>query len=196
MKRIVILLVFGLFFYSCTTKPKLPSQDTIISKMNDMSNLGTIEYSLTKIVQVDDKQWYSIGPRKLLISCKAYVKAGINFKDIKIIEINDSLKSIKIEIPDAKILIVSIPPSDIRVINTHIGFLRTNFTHIELNDIHKQAEEDINKKIQDLNILDEAKRNGKLFLHNFLKSLGFQQIFIFESNYILSPVTNYGTQAN
>jgi hypothetical protein len=131
-----------------------------------------------------------------LISCKAYVKAGINFKDIKIIEINDSLKSIKIEIPDAKILIVSIPPSDIRVINTHIGFLRTNFTHIELNDIHKQAEDDINKKIQDLNILYEAKRNGKLFLHNFLKSLGFQQIFIFESNYILSPVTNYGTQAN
>jgi hypothetical protein len=55
MKRIIILLVFGLFFYSCTTKPKLPSQDTIISKMNDMSNLGTIEYSLTKIVQVDDK---------------------------------------------------------------------------------------------------------------------------------------------
>jgi hypothetical protein len=187
MKRITILLVFGLFFYSCTTKPKLPSQDTIISKMNDMSNLGTIEYSLTKIVQVDDKQWYSIGPRKLLISCKAYVKAGINFKDIKIIDINDSLKSIKIEIPDAKILIVSIPPSDIKVINTHVGLLRANFTNVELNDIQKQAEIDINNKIQDLNILSEAKKNGKLFLQNFLKSLGFEKILIFESNYIIVP---------
>jgi hypothetical protein len=164
--------------------------------MNDMSNLGTIEYSLTKIVQVDDKQWYSIGPRKLLISCKAYVKAGIDFKNIRILEINDSLNSIKIEIPDAKILIVSIPPNEIEVINTHIGLLRANFTHIEMNDIQKQAEVDINNKIQDLNILYDAKKNGKLFLHNFLKSLGFQQIFIFESNYILSPITNYGTQVN
>jgi uncharacterized protein YcfL len=68
MKKTIIFLVLGLFLYSCNTKPKLPTQDTIISKMNDMSNLGTIEYSLTKIVQVDDKQWYSIGPRKLLIS--------------------------------------------------------------------------------------------------------------------------------
>jgi len=196
MKKTIIFLVFGLFLYSCNTKPKLPTQDTIISKMNDMSNLGTIEYSLTKIVQVDDKQWYSIGPRKLLISCKAYVKAGIDFKNIRILEINDSLKSIKIEIPDAKILIVNIPPNEIEVINTHIGLLRANFTHIEMNDIQKQAEVDINNKIQDLNILYDAKKNGKLFLHNFLKSLGFQQIFIFESNYILSPITDYGTQVN
>jgi hypothetical protein len=196
MKKTIIFLVLGLFLYSCNTKPKLPTQDTIISKMNDMSNLGTIEYSLTKIVQVDDKQWYSIGPRKLLISCKAYVKAGIDFKNIRILEINDSLKSIKIEIPDAKILIVNIPPNEIEVINTHIGLLRANFTHIEMNDIQKQAEVDINNKIQDLNILYDAKKNGKLFLHNFLKSLGFQQIFIFESNYILSPITDYGTQVN
>ena len=196
MKKTIIFLVLGLFLYSCNTKPKLPTQDTIINKMNDMSNLGTIEYSLTKIVQVDDKQWYSIGPRKLLISCKAYVKAGIDFKNIRILEINDSLKSIKIEIPDAKILIVSIPPNEIEVINTHIGLLRANFTHIEMNDIQKQAEVDINNKIQDLNILYDAKKNGKLFLHNFLKSLGFQQIFIFESNYILSPITDYGTQVN
>ena len=196
MKKTIIFLVLGIFLYSCNTKSKLPTQDTIISKMNDMSNLGTIEYSLTKIVQVDDKQWYSIGPRKLLISCKAYVKAGIDFKNIRILEINDSLKSIKIEIPDAKILIVSIPPNEIEVINTHIGLLRANFTHIEMNDIQKQAEIDINNKIQDLNILYDAKKNGKLFLHNFLKSLGFQQIFIFESNYILSPITDYGTQVN
>lgn len=196
MKKTIIFLVLGIFLYSCKTKSKLPTQDTIISKMNDMSNLGTIEYSLTKIVQVDDKQWYSIGPRKLLISCKAYVKAGIDFKNIRILEINDSLKSIKIEIPDAKILIVSIPPNEIEVINTHIGLLRANFTHIEMNDIQKQAEVDINNKIQDLNILYDAKKNGKLFLHNFLKSLGFQQIFIFESNYILSPITDYGTQVN
>ena len=152
-----------------------------------MSNLGTIEYSLTKIIQVNDKQWYAIGPRKILISCKAYVKAGIDFKQIKVLEISDSLKSIKIEIPDAKILIVSIPPNDIKVVNTSIGLFRGKFTNEELNEIHKQAEEDINNKIQDLNILSEAKKNGKLFLQNFLKSLGFEKIFIFESNYIIVP---------
>ena len=174
-------------FYSCKHKTQLPTQDQIISKMSEMSNLGTVEYSLSKIIHVNDKQWYTIGPRKVLIECKAYVKAGIDFKELKVIEINDSLKSIKIEIPDAKILIVTIPPSDIKVINTDIGFFRRNFTNEELNEIHKQAEIDINNKIQDLNILSEAKKNGKLFLQNFLKSLGFEQIIIVETYLAFPP---------
>lgn len=187
--RNIVFFIIGVFFYSCKNKPQLPTQDQIISKMSEMSNLGTVEYSLSKIIHVNDKQWYAIGPRKVLIECKAYVKAGIDFKQLKVIEINDSLKSIKIEIPEAKILIVTIPPSDIKVVNTNIGFFRGKFTNEELNEIHKQAEIDINTKIQDLNILPDAKKNGKLFLQNFLKSLGFEQIIIVDIYSSFPPPT-------
>jgi hypothetical protein len=194
MRKILILIVF--FFISCVKEKELPNEDQILNKVSEMSTLGTVEYNLTKIIQVDDKQWYSIGPRKILLECKAYVKAGIDFREIKIVEINDSLKSIKVEIPDAKILIVNIPPNDIRVINTHVGLLRANFTHEELDEIQKQAEEDINNKIQDLNILFDAKKNGKLFLQNFLRNLGFQRITIIDNNYIIPTISNYDTQTN
>mgnify|MGYP006935506638 CR=1 FL=1 len=186
MRKLLILTV--IFFISCTKEKNLPNEDQILNKVSEMSTLGTVEYNLTKIIQVDDKQWYSIGPRKILLGCKAYVKAGIDFRQIKIVEINDSLKSIKVEIPEPKILIVSIPPNEIKVINTNIGMFRGNFTNLELNDIQKQAEEDINNKIQDLNILFDAKKNGKLFLQNFFRNLGFQRITIIDNNFIIPPI--------
>lgn len=181
MKKILIFLIIVIHLSSCVKENKLPSQEQILSKMEDMSNLGTTEYSLSKIIQVDDKQWYSIGNRKILLMCKSYVKAGIDFKQIKIIESNDSLESIKIQIPPAKIFILNIPPNEIEVLNTDIGFFRNKFTNKELNEIHKLAEIDINNKINELNILSEAKKNGKIFLFNFIKKLGFKKIIIVDN---------------
>jgi hypothetical protein len=186
MKRFLIFTIVCMIFLSCEQKQKLPTQEELINKMNDVSNLGTVEYSLSKIVQVNDKRWYAVGVRKILINCKANVKAGIDFTQIKVIEKNDSLKSIKVEIPDAKLLLVSIPPDEIKIVCSDIGFFRWNFSNEELNEIQKQAEQDINNKIQDLNILSDARKNGKLFLMNFLKNLGFQRITILENNIIIT----------
>lgn len=195
MKKILLLFIIGVFLSSCNKEKKLPNREQVINKISNMSNLGTVEYSLSKIIEVNDKQWFTIGPRKVLLSCKAYVKAGIDFTQIKVIEIDDSLKSIKIEVPDPKIIIVSIPPSEIKLITTDIGFFRYNFTNEELNEVHKLAEIDINHKINELNILSEAKKNGKIFLFNFLSSLGFEKIIIVEANYIqpifmVEPIKN------
>jgi hypothetical protein len=186
MKNLLYILL-GILTYSCKPKLNLPTEDQIIQKLSNLSNLGTVEYTLSKIIQADDKQWYTIGPRKILMECKAYVKAGIDFNEIKILEINDSLKSIKLQIPSPNIILINIPPSSIKIIETNIGSFRSNFSNEEINAIQTQAEKDILNKIYELNILPEAKRNGKLFLLNLLKQLGFKHITITDHT-IANPI--------
>lgn len=53
-----------------------------ISELSDMSELGTVEYTVKKIISADDAVWYKYGDRKILYSCVVYLKAGIDLFDV------------------------------------------------------------------------------------------------------------------
>jgi hypothetical protein len=55
--------------------------------------------------------------------------------------------------------------------------MRSEFSNKELNDIQVLGEKDILEKIKDLGILEEAEKNAKLFLDNWVKLLGFEDIY-------------------
>jgi hypothetical protein len=181
MKKIW-LLTFWLSLVGCTsdtTAPKtLASKEMIIDKISNLSSLGTVEYTLSKIISVDHKIWYAWGARKILMSANCYVKAGIDFKGIKITNIDDSTKTISVLVPHPEILTINIPPNEIVLLYEKIGYFRRKFSSEELNDFQAQAETDIKLKVYQLPILDEAKKNGKIFLRKFLRNFGFTTINI------------------
>jgi hypothetical protein len=183
MKR--LLFIGFLLLASCKREDHaLPSQSLLIDKIGNLSELGTVEYTLSKIIIVNHKRWYDLSSRKILMSAKAYVKAGIDFKDIKIVEINDSTKSVSLILPKPKIILVNIPPSEIKILYKKIGTFRRMFSNEELNNFQKQAEFDIKIKINELPILEDSQKNGKVFLHRFLKNFGFNTINItYENNF-------------
>ena len=78
------LFLFFIFGALCSITSCSNLQDRIdkqVKSMDGMAQLGTVEYTITKIVKVDDNAFYKIGDRKILFSCRAYMKAGIDLAD-------------------------------------------------------------------------------------------------------------------
>ena len=50
-----------------------------IEAITAMKQLSLVEYRVSKIIKADDEgAWYKLGDRKILLSCTAYLKAGID----------------------------------------------------------------------------------------------------------------------
>ena len=51
--------------------------------LQKMSDLATAEYVVTKIIKANDNQtWYKIGNRKILMTCKTSLAAGIDLSKL------------------------------------------------------------------------------------------------------------------
>jgi len=150
----------------------------VIESIKSMSKLGTTEYTLTKVIAGEDNQWYTIGSRKILFSCKAHLVAGIDASLIQFTDLDASAKKIKLTIPEVEMITFDIPPNEIKRMDVEVGIFRSNFTAKEVNDYEKFAESKILEQIKELDIKSESEKNAKLFLEKILRSAGFESIEI------------------
>jgi hypothetical protein len=172
--RPVLLLV--LFCTACNKKDNQLQQVMALQQMND---LATVEYVVTKIIKANDnKTWYKIGDRKILMSCKATLTAGIDLSKITSNQVNIEGKNITLTLPHSKMIAVNIKPEDIVEEYEQVDVLRQTFTGEERNALAIQAENQINASIAELGILQTAETNAALFVNNFLHRLGFEKIII------------------
>jgi len=171
MKINSIILFFFFILIGC--KPSI-NKEEIEEQMKNLQEFGTSEYVLSKIIIAEDNQWYTIGDRKVIITMKASVIAGVDFSKIEIKNISNN--SISLKLPKSKIILLDIKPEDIEYNFFKVSLTRSEFTNKELNDIQILGEKSIKGKIKDLKILNEAAKNANLFLTNWLKTIGFEKI--------------------
>jgi hypothetical protein len=175
----VYFLCILLAFTSCTQK-----QDPLVQVeqgLKSLSDLGTVEYVVSKIVKADDDAtWYKFGKRKILFSCKASLKAGIDLSELPkdSIEINDRKKSISLVLPSTKLLSFNMKPSDIRLAYEKTAITRFSFSNEERDMIMAQGEKNIKESIAELGILADAEKSAKTFLEAFLLQAGYSDISI------------------
>ena len=82
MKRLAIISVLTLFVVSCGSDKEVRRGE--VYEIRQIGTLSTTEYTLGKVIKLDDEgEWYMLGDRKILISCKAKVKAGVDLGQIK-----------------------------------------------------------------------------------------------------------------
>jgi hypothetical protein len=150
-----------------------------ILALREMSDMATVEYVVTKIIKANDnKTWYKLGDRKILMSCRATIKAGIDLAAIKPENIQIEGKKLTLAIPSAKIIALNMPPEDIVVEYQDIDPLRSAFKAGERDALAAQAEAQIRTGIADMGILQTAEANAKQFLTQFLQRLGYADIVI------------------
>ncbi len=110
VKRILLVLLIA---SGCS---KNQQQKEILFSLREISELATVEYTVTKIIKANDnKTWFKIGERKILMSCEAHIKAGVDMSSItkKDFIIND--KDITLQLPPPKVISLSIPAETIKV---------------------------------------------------------------------------------
>lgn len=165
-----------LLLAACAGKKKAGQE---ILALKEMSELATVEYTVTKMVKANDnKTWYTIGDRKILMQCEAHLKAGIDLSELKEEDIRISGKKIELTLPAAKLISLNIPPDSIKEAYQHVGALRQNFSAAEKNEMLRQAETQIRESVDSLGILRTAESNASLFISKFLRQFGYEEINI------------------
>jgi hypothetical protein len=140
----VYFLWFLLAFISCNNQ-KQEQLALIEQGLKSLSDVGTVEYVVSKVVKADDNAtWYKFGDRKILFSCKASLKAGIDLSELskESIEINGSKESISLVLPKAKLLSFNMKPDDIHLVYEKTAVTRFSFSNAERDMIMTQGEKD------------------------------------------------------
>jgi hypothetical protein len=169
-------LALTLALFSCDDAPV---NETEIYEVRRIGTLSTTEYTVGKIVKLDDRgEWYKWGQRKILMSCKARIKAGVNLSNIKDKDITVRGKRIEIQLPPPEIVSFEMNPDEVKTEMQDISGLRADFSQSEKNRIMRLGEKSIRKDLQQLNILRDAETNAIAFLTDFYRQLGFEEIII------------------
>lgn len=144
------------------------------------SELSSVEYTITKVVKADDNTNWSIGDRKILFSCKAIVKAGVDLSLLTDddIQIDQESKKADITLPAPQILSFNMPVEDAKLVYEKVGPLRFNFSVEERNKLLVQGEEAIRTDLERLGILNDAKENTKMFFRALLQQFGYENVKI------------------
>ena len=179
MKRLTLIGFLAFFMVSCGSDKEVKKGE--VYEIREIGTLSTTEYTLGKVIKLDDEgEWYKLGDRKILISCKAKVKAGVNLSLIKEEDIKVNGTTLEITIPPAQITSFEMDPNSIKTEMTEVSGFRFQFTQEETNDILKKGEKSIRKDMQQLSMLDDANKNARVFIRDFYKQLGFEEVIIHE----------------
>lgn len=180
------LLVFLVILLTACSNDAVNVED--VFEIKKIGELSTTEYTVGKIIKLEDEfddensEWYEyykkLGERKILISCKAKVKAGIDLNEIQESDIVIKGNTIEIKLPKAKITTFSMDPAQVRTEMESVTALRTKFSQEEKNDFLKQGEEQIRKELIATGILEEAQENTAVFVEDFYKQLGFEKVIV------------------
>ena len=158
------------------------ADDTVqreIEAISQMRELSLVEYRVRKIVKADDEgEWYKIGDRKILLSCTAYLKAGIDLSGFSAedVDINRLDGSVTVTVPHAKLLSLDMPASEIREEYDHVTMLRHSFTAEERNALLRQGEKQIRSSVPSLGILEKAEENARRFFESVFTKMGFTSV--------------------
>jgi len=147
--------------------------------VKETGQLLTAEYTLTKIIKANDnKTWYKVGNRKILMSCEALVRAGINLENLAPADIQVTGDSISLLLPPPQFFSLSIPPDSIKVQYQEVDILRDPFSAAEREALLAQAEVQIRQTVDSLGILQTAGANARLYLQQLLANAGFNKVHI------------------
>ena len=174
----ILFFTFPALFINCSVKKEKSKVQQVLS-LQKMSDLATAEYVVTKIIKANDsKTWYKVGDRKILMSCKASLVAGIDLSKISEKDISIDGDNIALTIPHAKLIYINIKPEDVKTVYEDVSMFRTNFSSEEKDALASQAEIQIKESADSLGIFVTAETNATIFINNFLKKEGFQNINI------------------
>ncbi len=154
-----------------------PAQQVL--QIRDRSDLATTEYHITKIVRAsDDKTWYKVGERKILISVEAVLKAGIDLSAIQPEDVVVNGKNITLYLPPPKLISLNLAPEKVKVEYEETGILRDPFSNADRDALLAQAETQIRRDAAATGIFTETEKNTRLLLTGFLQQAGYEQVDI------------------
>ena len=147
-----------------------------VQQMAETAELGTVEYTVKKVVKTNDKQRFTIGDRQILFQSTAYLKAGVKLDGFTADRVQVSGNDVTLTLPHAELLSFNMPAEETRTVFENYGFFRSRFSGDEQNYILQLGEKDIREDVPNLGILEDAEQNTKEVFTALLTQMGFENI--------------------
>lgn len=180
--RLLPLLVISFFLLtSCGGKNHAQELESKIKSMGGTTaELGSVEYTISKIIAVDHDVFYKIGDRKVLFSSLSTMRAGVDLSSFcaDSVDVDAKKGAIDIRLPKAKVLAFSMPPENIKMEYSKTGKLRSEFSAEERNEILKQGQGAILNDAEKIGILNDAEANVRTIFESLLAGANFKEINI------------------
>lgn len=178
MKKNCFILMFIVVGLLCSCGGKDKKLDEALSKAVACAELGTVEYTITKLIMTNDDALYKLGDRKIIFSCSTTMKAGIDLKEFsrEDVKVSNGGKTVIVNLPQPKVLSFNMSADDIKLEYAKVSGLRTDFNTDERNDLLKQGEKAILDDAPNLGIFDDAKENATDCFKALLAHCGFENI--------------------
>ncbi len=175
--KFIVIIILSFLFFSCGKSEAQKERE--LFQIQEIGMLSTTEYTLGKIVKWNDKaEWYKWGDRRILFSVHARVKAGVDLSLIKKNDIKENGNTITIALPKAQIVSFDMNPDDVKTEMTDVSGFRSHFSQKDKNLVLKKGEEAIRKDLELLNILKDAQKNAEIFIVDFYKNQGFEEVIV------------------
>ena len=161
---------------------------TILNRVVPIQELALVKYNYSGVIGYKDfikflKINVPLTEKSFLLKYNGYIKAGVDFKDMKVEVIG---KDVHISLPRPKILDTLIDEKSIRVYNESINA----FNPLKISDynhaILKEKETMIDDAISQ-GILNDANKQAEMVLTSIMKDMGFENIKITQEITISKP---------
>lgn len=187
--KLSVYIALVILLLGCESTPQPEAQ---VYDIREIGTLSTTEYTVTKVVKLDDqhglweiwekwddiRSWTKFGDRKILISCRAKIKAGVDLKKIRKEDIHVNGNSIAIVLPAAEVTEFTMEPKHIKTEVESVSWFRDHFTQKEKNDFLKQGETAIRRDLENSGIYSNAEHEAEVFITDFYKRQGFEKVIV------------------
>ena len=175
---------------ACLTALLLPGcgpkadPETEVAKLFNQKKLDLVDYKVRKVLSYEDKTnvlLLKFGSRKLLLSCVADVKAGLDFDSFNAetdITVDKNAGSVSIKLPAPSITSFMVDVNDIKEEYNVTTGARKSINQEEKNMIVNQGREEIEKAIPELGILEDARESAVKRFTSLVEQLGFNDVKI------------------
>lgn len=146
---------------------------TLLTRVQNLSQLVTVKYVLEKVVVYEDAKWY--GNNRVLLVAHGIVKAGIDLRSLKADDIRITDKKIRVVLPRPRITDVYLDDRHSEVVERSTGLLRVFDKDLE-QTARMQAVEDLRRAASRSGILTDAAAQARVELTGLLHELGFTEV--------------------
>ena len=155
-----------------------------VAKLFNQKKVDLVDYKVRKVLTYEDKTnilLLKFGSKKLLLSCVADVKAGLDFDAFNPetdITVDKKAGSVSIVLPAPSITSFKIDADNVNVEYNATTGLRKGFKEDEKDAVVKQGSIEIENAIPELGILDDARANAVKRFTSMVEQLGFSDVNI------------------
>ena len=173
MKKLIpLLVILPLLLSGCEKK------EDVRYKIK-RAQLSSVQYTVKKLIRNTDKSWQVLGDKKILFSCKATVKVGVDMGKLSDDDIAIKGDNIKLTLPEPEVMAFNMQPDDIKVAYTHVTGWRSNYSNKERERILQFGEQEIRQDtVLTGTMVREAEQNAREFFELMLMQNGFKNIDI------------------